>query len=132
MAHRIKVISMFRPRVDQGVTVQKPALLRAMSRATSIVEGTLDQILTELHHHIVEILISGRAVKIPGLGTWTPNLALDGTLEVQYRADARLISALKDAPRFEGHISNRENIGLTGDELVAKWNQLHPEDRVME
>ena len=128
MAHRIQVISIYRPRIDQGSTVQKPELLRAMSHATSIVEGVVDLVITELRYHIVEYLLSGRAIKINGLGTWTPNLSLDGTLEVQYRADAMLIKALKESRKFHGRISNRENVGLSGDELVAKWNELHPED----
>jgi hypothetical protein len=131
MAHRIQVISIFRPRVDQGRTVQKPELIRVISSATSIVEGVADLVIKELRDHIIEFLLSGRAVKIEGLGTWTPNIGLDGTLDIQYRADPALIKALKIPGRFEGRISNRENIGLSGDELVAKWNQLHPNDQVL-
>jgi hypothetical protein len=131
MARRIQVISILRPRVKQGNTVKKPELIRAISRATSIVEGVADLVIKELQHYIIEYLLSGRAVKIDGLGTWTPNLSLDGTLEVQYRADAALIKALRNSRRFDGHISNRKNIGLSGNELVAKWNALHPEDPVV-
>ena len=131
MAHRIQVISIFRPRVEQSNTVQKPELIRAISRATSIVEGVAELVIKELRHYIIEFLLSGRAVKIEGLGTWTPNLALDGTLEIQYRADPVLVRELKSHRRFEGRITNHENIGLSGNELVAKWNQLHPEDPVV-
>jgi hypothetical protein len=89
-----------------------------------------DLVIKELRDHIIEFLLSGRAVKIEGLGIWTPNLGLDGTLEIQYRADPALVRALKTPGRFEGRISNRENIGLSGDELIAKWNQLYPDDPV--
>jgi hypothetical protein len=41
MAPRIKAVNADRPRIDQGNTVQKPELIRAVSRATSLVEGTL-------------------------------------------------------------------------------------------
>jgi len=59
MAHRIQVISIFRPRVDQGRTVQKPELIRVISRATSIVEGVADLVIKELRDHIIEFLLSG-------------------------------------------------------------------------
>ena len=42
MAPRIKAVSTYRPKIEQGNTVQKPELLRAVSRATNLVEGTVD------------------------------------------------------------------------------------------
>src|SRR5687767_15779070 len=42
MAHRIKAINAYRPRLDQGNTVQKPELIRGLSRATSLVEGSVE------------------------------------------------------------------------------------------
>jgi hypothetical protein len=131
MAHRIQVISILRPRVDQGSTVQKHELIRAISRATSIVEGVADLVIKEVRHYIVQFLLSGRAIKIEGLGTWTPIIGLDGTLDIQYRADPALIRELRTPGQFCGRISNPENIGLCGDELVAKWNKCHPEEPVV-
>ena len=40
--------SHFKGSVEQGNTVQKPELVRAVSRATGIVEGALDQSIKEL------------------------------------------------------------------------------------
>ena len=88
MAHRIKAVNAYRPRIEQGNTVQKPELLRAVSRATSLVEGTIDQSIKELRDQIIEYCRSGRAVKVEGLGTWTPTIGLDGKLDIQYRPDA--------------------------------------------
>ena len=130
MAHRIQIISIYRPRIEQGNTVQKPELIRAVSRATGIVEALLSYVITELRDKIIEFLRSGRAVKIEGLGTWTPNIGLDGSISIQYRADTALVNALKIPGTFTGRINNRENIGKSGDELVAKWNEEHPEDQV--
>ena len=48
MAPRIKAVNAYRPRIEQGNTVQKPELLRAVSRATSLVEGTVDQAVKEV------------------------------------------------------------------------------------
>lgn len=131
MAHRIQVISIYRPRIEQGNTVQKPELIRSVSRGTGLVEALLDYVIKELRDKIIEFIRSGRAVKIDGLGTWTPNIGLDGSLDIQYRADTALVNALKVPGNFTGTILNRENIGKTGAELVAKWNEEHPEDQVM-
>jgi hypothetical protein len=132
MAHRIQVISILRPRIDLGNTVQKPELLRSMSHGTGLVEGTFDLAITELRDHIIAICRSGRAVKIAGLGTWTPKLGLDGTVSIQYRPDTALVNALKVPGTFTGRIVHKENISKTGDELVALWNEDHPDDPVTE
>ena len=72
-----------RPRIEQGNTVQKPELLRAASRATGIVEGTLDQSIKELRDQIIEFSRAGRTVKVDGLGTFSPTIDLEGgTLSV--------------------------------------------------
>ena len=130
MAHRIKVISILRPRVEQGNTVQKPELIRSISRATGLVEATLDYGIKELRDKIIEFTRSGRAVKVEGLGTWAPNIALDGTFDIQYRADPALVNGLNVLGTFTGTIQHRENIGKTGNDLVTRWNEDHPDDLV--
>jgi hypothetical protein len=130
MASRIKAIGAYRPRVEQGNTVQKPELIRALSRATGLVEGSIDQVIKELRDQIIEFNRAGRAVKVEGLETYAPNLSLDGTLDLNYRADSVFGNALNIPGIFTGTILNRENIGKTGDELIEKWNIEHPEDPV--
>ena len=130
MAHRIKAINAYRPRIEQGITVQKPELVRATSRSTGIAEGTLDHSIKEVRDQIIEYFRTGRAVKIEGLGTWTPNIELDGTLDVQYRADSALINGINMEGTFTGNVINRENIGKTGEQLVALWNERNPQDQV--
>ncbi len=132
MAPKIKAIGAYRPRIEQGNTVQKPELLRSSSRATGLVEGTLDLGIKELRDQIIEFCCAGRAVKVEGLGTWTPKIGLDGSLDIQYRADTALVNGLNIPGMFTGKIINRENIGKTGEELVAMWNEANPEDLVEE
>jgi len=130
MAHRIKAINTYRPLLEQGNTVQKPELIRAASRATGIVEGTFDNSIKELRDQILVFCRAGRAVKVDGLGTWTPTIGLDGTLDIQYRPDAAFTYGLNIPGVFSGTIINRENIGKTSDELIARWNEEHAEDPV--
>jgi len=130
MAPRIKAVNAFRPRIEQGNTVQKPELLRAVSRATGIVEGTLDQSIKEVRDQIIEFNRAGRAVKVDGLGTFSPSIDLEGNLSISFRPDTAFASGLNVPGIFTGTILNRENIGKTSEELVAKWNEDYPDDLV--
>ena len=128
MASRIKAIGAYRPRIEQGNTVQKAELIRALSRATGLVEGSIDMVIKELRDQIIEFNRAGRAVKVEGLGTYAPNISLDGTFDLQYRADTAFSNGLNIPGIFTGTIINRENIGKTGEELVSKWNADFPDD----
>jgi hypothetical protein len=130
MAPRIKAVNAYRPRIEQGNTVQKPELVRALSRATGLVEGSIDQSIKELRDQIIEFNRAGRAVKVDGLGTFSPSIDLVGNLAISYRPDPALSNGLNIPGVFSGTILNREYIGTTGEELVAQWNMDHPEDLV--
>ena len=130
MAQKIKAINAFRPRIEQGNTVQKPEFLRAVSRATSLVEGSVDLVTKEMRDQIILFCSAGRAVKVEGLGTFTPNIDLEGNISISFRADPAFANGLNIPGSFSGRIINRENIGMTSDRLVQMWNSEHPEDQV--
>ena len=131
MAPRIKAVNAYRPRIEQGNTVQKPELIRAVSRATGIVEGTLDQSIKELRDQVIEFNRAGRAVKVDGLGTFSPSIDLEGNLSISFRPDPAFANGLNVPGIFTGTVINRENIGKTSEELVIKWNEAYPEDPVV-
>jgi len=131
MAYKIEAINAFRPRIEQGNTVQKAELIRGLSHATSLVEGSVSMTLSELRFTILGHLLSGRAVKVEGLGIWTPNISLDGKLSIQYRPDLAFDYELNKPGAFTGTIINRENIGKTSEELIAMWNEANPSNVVI-
>ena len=55
---------------------------------------------------------------------------MDGSFDIQYRADTALVNGLNVPGTFSGTVRNRENIGKNADELVARWNAEHPDDQV--
>ncbi|RME69472.1 MAG: hypothetical protein D6784_18400 [Chloroflexi bacterium] len=130
MASKIKAINAYRPRIELGATVQKQELVRYLSGRTGLNEGELDLVLRELRDAVIFFNRAGRGVKIEGLGTYLPNIRLDGTFNVQHRLDRDVQDGLNTPGTFTGTILNRENIGKTADELVAIWNQQHPDDPV--
>jgi HU domain-containing protein len=131
MAPKIKAVNAYRPRIEQGNTVQKPELLRAVSRATSLVEGSVDLAIKEMRDQTIEYCRAGRAVKIEGIGTFAPNIDLEGSLSIAFRPDPAFANGLNQPGTFTGTILNRENIGKTSAELVAKWNTDNPTDQVV-
>jgi hypothetical protein len=131
MAHKIQAINAYRPRIEQGNTVQKPELVRELSHATSLVEGVVSLTMSELKFRLVGYLRAGRAVKVDGIGIWTPTIGLDGTISIQYRPDLGFDYELNQPGVFTANILNRDNIGKTSDDLIALWNAAHPEDPVL-
>jgi hypothetical protein len=57
-------------------------------------------------------------------------MELDGTINMGYRADVYVKNRLNAPAAFKGEIANRESIGKTAAELVARWNAEHPDDPV--
>jgi hypothetical protein len=95
-----------------------------------LVEGTVDQTVKEVRDQIIEFCRAGRAVKVDGLGIFTSTVDLEGYFAISFRADPAMNYGLNIPGIFSGTIVNREFIGKTSDELVAKWNEEHSEDQV--
>jgi len=130
MANKLKAMNAYRPKIALGATVQKAELLRHIAGRTGINEGTLDYAMREVRDAIISYGQSGRGVKIEGLGTYLPNIGLDGAFNVDYRQAPDIKNGLNTPGAFTGQIENKDNIGKTADELVALWNQEHPDDPV--
>lgn len=132
MAKRITVIRKCRPEIEKKRTRRMPELVRSMSRGTGLTEGTIRQVVYELRDNILMAHHSGEAVKVEGLGTFTPTIRMNGELDILFRPDPAMLRDLNDRTKFTATILNRANIGKSADELVAQWNKEHPEDPVEE
>ncbi|MCP4542034.1 MAG: hypothetical protein GY832_33310 [Chloroflexi bacterium] len=64
------------------------------------------------------------------MGTYLPKVGLDGTFDVSHRLDKAIKNGLNAPGAFSGEIVKRENIGKTADDLVAIWDEEHPDDPV--
>ena len=130
MTSRIAAINSYRPRIKLGETVQKGELVRYLSDRTGLNEGEVSLVLAELRDTLIFFACSGRGVKMEGLGSYLPSIDLTGTISIDHRLDAAIKEGLNAGRKFSGTIENRQNIGKTGEELVALWNREHPEDPV--
>jgi len=125
MAKRIQAISAYLPRVKLGETAGTKELAELLAQRTGIKVSEVGMVLAELSEGIQFFARSGRSVKLEGIGTFQPTIDLGGDFDIGYRADRAL-----DGGRFRGQVTNREHVGLSGDELVARWNTDHPDDPI--
>ena len=132
MAKKITAIRRYRPEIKRMPTLQTRHLVEDMSRSTSLNEGTIRFVMYELRDALLKAHRTGQAVKIEGLGTFTPTIRLDGSLDILFRPDPDMLRQLNDPTKFYAKILNKANIGKLADELVAQWNEEHPDDPVEE
>ncbi len=130
MATKIEAINAFRPRISLNPTAGLAQLVDFISMRTGANKGTVQLILSEVHDAVVFFALQGTPVKIEGLGTYTPNVDLEGSFDCAYRTDPETLKKLNVSGAFTGIIENRDNIGKTSAELVEMWNKAHPSDLV--
>ena len=130
MAKLIQAVSTYGPRVEISRTMQTREIAEYMSARTSLNRGEIEGVLREFHEALIFFAKEGQAVKLEGLGIFTPSINLEGTLDVGFRLDTGVDGALNATGALTGTILNRENIGKTSAELKDKWNAEHPTDLI--
>ena len=132
MAKKITAIRRYRPEIKRMPTLQTRHMVENLTRRTSLSDGSIRHVVYELRDEILRAHRTGQAVKIEGLGTFTPTIRVDGSLDVLFRPDPAMLRELNDRTQFYAKILNKANIGKSAEELVAQWNMEHPDDPVEE
>lgn len=129
MADKIKAIKAYTPRIKQEGTADMDRLVEYISKRSGLNGGTIMNVLMELRDSMLFFAMLGEAVKVDGLGTFSPSINLAGEFRLVHRWDKRLKDRLNHM-KFEGEIINKDMIGKSADDLVARWNEEHPDDPV--
>jgi nucleoid DNA-binding protein len=109
--------------------MQKQELVEILVQRTSLSEGEIHHVVYSLRDVLLTAHRAGRAVKVEGLGTFTPAIR-KGRLAIAFRPDTDLLKQLNQTEKLHTRILNKENLGKSADELVELWNQAHPDDPV--
>jgi hypothetical protein len=131
MANLLKAVNQFRPKIKLGKTVESKEVFKYMADRTSLNKGSIQIVAAEFADAIAFFNKQGRGVKIEGLGTYYPKIAMDGKFSVSHRLDKDIKSALNTDGSFSGDIVNKANIGKTKEELIEMWNEAFPDDKVI-
>ena len=129
MAKKITAIRKYRPEIKRMRTMQTETLMEHLVQRTALSQGAVLQVVYELRDELLMAHRKGQAVKIEGLGTFTPTIRANGQLDVLFRPDPRLLRDLNNKTLY-ANILNKDSIGKSADELVARWNMEHPDDPV--
>jgi hypothetical protein len=129
MAKRIQAIKAYCPVIELGDAASTERYMELITQRTTLSPGVVKNVQESEVETLIGLLLEGRPVHT-GVAIYTPSIDLDGGLEVKVKVDARILRALNAQRAFKGHIANAENIGKTADDLVALWNQAHPNDQV--
>ena len=130
MAKTIQAVGAYSPRVVVARTVQTREIAEYIAGRTSLNRGEIENVLREMNEAIVFFARQGLAVKLTGVGTFTPSVNLEGIFDVGLRLDTSIDAALNVTGMFTGEVANRENVGKTAADLKAQWNTAHPQDLI--
>jgi len=130
MAHRLKAISLMGPRLKHSTSIKINEISEFIEGRTGIQRSSIKSALDELQATIIFFNKLGKAVVLPGLGTFTPHITLEGVVNTKFRQNKELSAKLGTDEQYLEDIINRDNIGKTPDELVTLWNEENPTDPV--
>jgi len=120
----------FAPRIKPAKVSTMTELVKTIAGRTGLNKGDILQVVNQFKEVIVLFALSGRGVKIDGLAIFKPKVNLKGEFAITVRLDSSFFADLNKRKAFEGNIENREMMGKTVQDVVAKWNEKHPDDPV--
>ncbi len=129
MTSQIAALNHYRPRIQRSGTIKRKTLVHHIADRTGLNEGEILLVLLELRDAVVFFNRIGRGVKLEGLGTYLPNINYKGEFDVVYHMDVDFKAALNFDPDYR-FVLNRQHIGKSAAEVVALWNEKHPDDPV--
>jgi nucleoid DNA-binding protein len=130
MATLIQAVTAFRPRIASKETLGLDILTLRLTRGSLVTRSIARMVLTDLSEEIRNALLQGNAVNLPGIGRFSVSMGTDGRLRPNVRVATELRNALATPGAFGGDVIRRENIGLSTAEIVALWDEEHPDDPV--
>ena len=96
--------------------------------ATNQSKGSVLAVLAELDVQIQAGLKAGRIVRLPNGLRFEPVGKKDGYVNIAVNVSNEMDTAVNST--FRGKWINAENIGKSESEMIALWNEKHPEDPI--
>jgi hypothetical protein len=129
MAKTIQAITAYRPRIALIDAADTDRFMKLVTQRTTLSSGVVKNVQESEVEALTGLLLEGRPVHT-GIAIFTPSIDLDGDIEVKVKIDKRILAALNSPGAFTGKLINSEHVGKTGSDLVALWNEEHPDDLV--
>ena len=128
MAKRIQAVAQYGPRLQPATPLSGEELIEQITEGSNESKSSVLAVLSALDSAIEQALKSGRIVQLPNGTHYRPIGKVDGTVKVRVRVNPLVLRDVND--NFRGEWYNTENIGVSIEELIAQWNEAHPDDPV--
>jgi hypothetical protein len=128
MAEKIKMWQELGPKLASATPVGSEDIIEELIAATNQTRGSILAVLSELDVSIAKALKGGRSVKLPNGTIYRPIGKKDGQIKIGLRLNPMITTEVNS--QFRGTWINAENIGLSETEMIALWNEVHPEDPI--
>lgn len=130
MANKMQALVENGPRIDPGKPAHNDDAVDQIMDRSGTSKGETYQSVQNFADMLEHFLKQGRSVHIDDLGTWWPEVRLDGDVNIHFRIDPELKDRIKTG--FRGVLINAENIGKTMNDLIALWNAnpAHADDQI--
>ena len=129
LAKKIQAWTKYGPRLKLGDPMTPEELIENIIASTNQSRGSVLAILSELDVQTEAGLKAGRIVKLPNGTHFEPVGKKDGSIDINVRVNPDLdkkVNAL-----FRGKWLNPGNINKTEAEIIALWNEEHPDDPIV-
>lgn len=130
MANVMKAMRAYMPRIKYPKILDTDGLAKLMVMSKSVNEADVKSMLCQLKDTLMYLSSTGQPVKLDGLGIFRPTISLDGSFSMTFRPDLKIKSSQNAPHGFKGEIINKDMIGKTQAEIIARWNQEHPDDPI--
>jgi hypothetical protein len=130
MAKKIQMWTEFGPKLAPATPIAAEEVIEQLVQATNQTRGSILAVLSELDEVILQGLRSGRIVKLPNGTNFRPIGKKDGSIKVSVRLNPRLTKQI--AAERRANWVNAQNIGKSEAEMIALWNEAHPDDPIEE
>jgi hypothetical protein len=128
MAKKIQAYSEFGPRLEPATPLSGDELIEQITEGSNESMSSVLAVLSALDRAMEQALKTGRIVQLPNGTHYRPIGKQDGTIKIKVRVNPFVIRDVND--NYRGEWRNAENIGASTDELIALWNEAHPDDPV--
>ncbi|MCP5103574.1 MAG: hypothetical protein GY950_09355 [bacterium] len=130
MAKLIQAISALGPRIKLDRRASMNEVVSLIAGRTGLNRGDILQVVNELREAIIFFALAGRSMKLEGLASYSPKVNLKGNFSLVHRQDPTIKYDLNKPKAFEGDITNRDMMGKTSADIIARWNEENPADLI--
>lgn len=128
MAKKIQAWAAYGPKIQLGKPMTSEEIIENIVAATNQSRGSVLAVLAELDVQSESGLKAGRIVQMPNGTHYEPIGKKDGSINIGVRVNPDLDKKVNAG--FRGTWLNSENVNKTEAEIIALWNQDHPEDLI--